>query len=50
MSIFKSKEEKEFEKKLTLKKTIAQMTKQLKKLEEQKQIYIEKAKKLSCMA
>ncbi len=44
MSIFKSKEEKEFEKKLTLKKTIAQMTKQLKKLEEQKQIYIEKAK------
>ena len=44
MSIFKSKEEKEFEKKLTLKKTIAQMTKQLKKLEEQKQIYIDKAK------
>lgn len=44
MSIFKSKEEKEFEKKLVLKRTIAEMGKQLKKLEEQKDFYLEKAK------
>lgn len=44
MSIFKSKEEKEFEKKLILKRTIAEMGKQLKKLEEQKDFYLEKAK------
>ena len=44
MSIFKSKEEKELEKKLVLKRTIAEMGKQLKKLEEQKDFYLEKAK------
>lgn len=44
MQIFKSKETKEFEKKITLKKTVNEMGKQLKVLKEQKNIYIEKAK------
>lgn len=44
MSIFKSKETKEFEKKITLKKTINEMNKQLNMLAQSKNTYIEKAK------
>ncbi len=44
MSIFKSKETKEFEKKITLKKTINEMNKQLNMLQQSKNTYIEKAK------
>ena len=44
MGLFKSKAEKEFEKKMVVKKTINSMNKQISTLEEQKNIFVEKAK------
>jgi len=44
MGIFKSKNEKELEKRLIIKRTINDMNKQINKLEEQKKVFIEKAK------
>ena len=44
MGLFKSKAEKEFEKKMVIKKTINSMNKQISTLEEQKNIFVEKAK------
>ena len=44
MGLFKSKAEKEFDKKMVVKKTINSMNKQISTLEEQKNIFVEKAK------
>ncbi len=44
MSIIKNKQQKEFDKKLALNRTISQMNKQLQKLEARKKEFIEKAK------
>lgn len=44
MGLFKSKAEKEFDKKMIVKKTINSMNKQISTLEEQKNIFVEKAK------
>lgn len=45
MGIFKSKQEKEIEKKMLIKKTVNTMNKHIAKLQEQKKVYIEAAKK-----
>jgi hypothetical protein len=45
MGLFKSKQEKEIEKKMLIKRTINSMNKQINKLEEQKQVFVEAAKK-----
>ena len=45
MGLFKSKQEKDIEKRLLIKKTIANMNKYINQLEEQKKKYIESAKK-----
>ncbi len=44
MSLFKSKQEKEIEKKMLVKRTINAMNKQINTLEEQKKVFVEKAK------
>ena len=44
MAIFKSKQEKEIEKKMLVKRTINTMNKQINALEEQKKVFVEKAK------
>ncbi len=52
MGLFKTKQEKEIEKKMLVKKTINQMNKQISKLEDQKKVYIsaaKRAKKLGLM-
>lgn len=45
MGIFKSKQEKEIEKKMMVKKTINAMNRHINKLEEQKKVYVEAAKR-----
>ncbi len=45
MGIFKSKQQKEIEKKMLIKRTINTMNKQINRLEEQKKVFIEAAKK-----
>lgn len=45
MGLFKSKQQKEIEKKMLIKRTINTMNKQINKLEEQKKVFIEAAKK-----
>jgi hypothetical protein len=45
MGLFKSKQEKDIEKKMLIKKTVSQMNRHIQKLEEQKQVYIEAAKR-----
>ena len=45
MGIFKSKQQKEIEKKMLVKRTINSMNKQINKLEDQKQVFIESAKR-----
>ena len=45
MGIFKSKQQKEIEKKMLIKRTINTMNKQINKLEEQKKVFIEAAKR-----
>lgn len=45
MSIFKSKQQKEIEKKMLIKRTINTMNKQINRLEEQKQVFIDAAKR-----
>ena len=45
MVIFKSKQQKEIEKKMLVKRTINSMNKQINKLEDQKQVFIESAKR-----
>ena len=45
MGLFKSKQQKELEEKLIIKKTMNSMNKQIANLEEQKQTFVEKAKK-----
>jgi len=45
MGLFKTKQEKEIEEKMQVKKTLNQMQKHIDKLEQQKKIYIEAAKK-----
>ena len=44
MALFKSKQEKEIEKKMLVKRTINTMNKQINALEEQKKVFVEKAK------
>ena len=44
MALFKSKQEKEIEKKMLIKRTINTMNKQINTLEEQKKVFVEKAK------
>lgn len=44
MGLFRSKEQKEIQKKMLIKKTIASMNRQIDKLEEQKKVFIETAK------
>ncbi len=44
MAIFKSRQEKEIEKKMLVKRTINTMNKQINALEEQKKVFVEKAK------
>ena len=44
MALFKSKQEKEIEKKMLVKRTINTMNKQINALEEQKNVFVEKAK------
>lgn len=44
MALFKSKQEKEIEKKMLIKRTINAMNKQINTLEEQKKVFVEKAK------
>ena len=44
MALFKSKQEKEIEKKMLVKRTINAMNKQINTLEEQKKVFVEKAK------
>lgn len=44
MAFFKSKQEKEIEKKMLIKRTINTMNKQINTLEEQKKVFVEKAK------
>ena len=43
--LFKSKQEKEIEKKMLVKRTINTMNKQINKLEDQKQVFIDAAKR-----
>ncbi len=45
MGLFKSKQQKELEKKMLIKRTINTMNKQINRLEDQKQVFIEAAKK-----
>ncbi len=45
MGLFKSKQEKEIEKKMLIKRTINAMNKQINRLEDQKKVFIEAAKK-----
>ncbi len=45
MALFKSKQQKEIEKKMLIKRTINTMNKQIDKLEEQKKVFIEAAKR-----
>ena len=45
MGLFKTKQEKEIEKKMLVKKTVNQMNKQISKLEDQKKVYISAAKR-----
>ena len=45
MGLFKSKQQKELEKKMLVKRTINSMNKQINKLEDQKQVFIEAAKR-----
>ena len=45
MGLFKSKQQKEIEKKMLIKRTINTMNKQINKLEEQKKVFIEAAKR-----
>jgi len=45
MGLFKSKQQKEIEKKMLIKRTINTMNKQINRLEEQKKVFIEAAKK-----
>lgn len=45
MSLFKSKQQKEIEKKMLIKRTINTMNKQINKLEEQKKVFIDAAKR-----
>ncbi len=45
MALFKSKQQKEIEKKMLIKRTINTMNKQINKLEEQKRVFVEAAKK-----
>ncbi|MDE6583212.1 MAG: hypothetical protein K2K31_00990, partial [Clostridia bacterium] len=45
MGLFKSKQEKEIEKKMLVKRTINAMNKQINKLEAQKQVFIDSAKR-----
>ena len=45
MGFFKSKQQKEIEKKMLVKRTINSMNKQINKLEDQKQVFIESAKR-----
>jgi hypothetical protein len=45
MGLFKSKQEKEIEKKMLVKRTINSMNKQIAKLEDQKQVFIDAAKR-----
>jgi len=45
MAWFKSKQQKEIEKKMLIKRTINSMNKQINKLEDQKQVFIEAAKR-----
>lgn len=45
MGLIKTKAEKEIEKRMLVKKTLNQMNKQIEKLEEQKQVYIDAAKR-----
>ncbi len=45
MGLFKSKQQKEIEKKMLIKRTINTMNKQIEKLEQQKQVFIDAAKR-----
>ena len=45
MALFKSKQQKEIEKKMLIKRTINSMNKQINKLEDQKQVFIDAAKR-----
>lgn len=45
MALFKSKQQKEIEKKMLIKRTINSMNKQINRLEDQKQVFIEAAKR-----